>query len=99
MSRSRRLLLPALIAVAVLSPWPGAIGGDDAESTAWPSFRGRAASGVAGSQNLPDTWNGTTGANIRWKTLIPGLAHSSPVSWGQRVYVTTAVSSRGEATF
>ena len=34
-----------------------------------------------------------------WRTPIPGLAHSSPVVWGDRVYVTTAISSRGAATF
>lgn len=65
----------------------------------WPSFRGNQASGVADGQNLPDHWDGTRGTNIRWKTRIPGLAHSSPVIWGDRLYVTTAISSRGEATF
>jgi outer membrane protein assembly factor BamB len=65
----------------------------------WPSFRGRAASGVAEKQNLPDTWDGEKGINIKWKTRIPGLAHSSPVVWGDRVFVTTAISSRGNARF
>jgi outer membrane protein assembly factor BamB len=65
----------------------------------WPSFRGTQASGVADGQNLPDRWDGTRGDNIRWKTRIPGLAHSSPVVWGDRLYVTTAISSQGEATF
>jgi outer membrane protein assembly factor BamB len=65
----------------------------------WPSFRGPQASGVAEGQNLPDTWNGKTGENILWRTLIPGLAHSSPVVWGNRVFVTSAVSSDPKATF
>jgi outer membrane protein assembly factor BamB len=65
----------------------------------WPSFRGPQASGVADGQKLPDTWDGTTGTNILWRTPIPGLAHSSPIVWGDRVFVTTAVSSRGSATF
>lgn len=63
----------------------------------WPSFRGPEASGVADGQKLPLTWD--AGKNIKWKTRIPGLAHSSPVVWGYRVYVTTAVSSRGNAGF
>ena len=46
----------------------------------WPSFRGPNASGVADGQNLPDTWNITTGENILWRIRIPGLAHSSPRS-------------------
>ena len=65
----------------------------------WPSFRGPKASGVADGQHLPDTWNGPSGKNILWKTAIPGLAHSSPVVWGDRIYVTSALSSKGNATF
>ena len=65
----------------------------------WPSFRGRNASGVAEGQNLPDQWNGKTGDNILWRTPIPGLAHSSPVVWGNRIFVTTAVSSDPKASF
>ena len=65
----------------------------------WPSFRGLAASGVADNQNLPDSWDGVAMKNIRWKTAIPGLAHSSPIVWGDRVFVTSAVSSRAGATF
>lgn len=66
----------------------------------WPMFRGPGASGIAPpGQGLPERWNGSTGENVLWRTPIPGLAHSSPVVWGGRVYVTTAISSRGAATF
>jgi outer membrane protein assembly factor BamB len=65
----------------------------------WPSFRGPNASGVADGQNLPDTWDLKTGVNIRWRIPIPGLGHSSPIVWGDRVFVTSAVSSRPDATF
>jgi len=65
----------------------------------WPSFRGPSASGVAANQNLPDSWDGPGMKNIRWKTAIPGLAHSSPIVWGDRVFVTSAISSRAGATF
>jgi outer membrane protein assembly factor BamB len=65
----------------------------------WPSFRGDHASGVADNQNLPAKWDGAKGTNIKWKVRIPGLAHSSPVVWGDAVFVTTAVSSRPDATF
>ena len=70
-----------------------------AEAGDWPSFRGREASGVSDRQNLPDTWNPATGENIRWRTPIPGLAHSSPIVWGDTIFVTSAISSRGKATF
>jgi outer membrane protein assembly factor BamB/protein tyrosine phosphatase (PTP) superfamily phosphohydrolase (DUF442 family) len=65
----------------------------------WPTFRGPNASGVAEGQNLPDEWNAKTGQNILWRTPIPGLAHSSPIVWGNRIYVTSAVSSDPKATF
>ena len=65
----------------------------------WPSFRGASAAGVADGQHLPDRWDGKTGENVRWRTPIPGLAHSSPIVWGDRVFVTSAISSRANATF
>jgi len=65
----------------------------------WPSFRGPEAAGVADGQNLPDEWNGESGENVLWKTSIPGLAHSSPIVWGDRVFVTSAISSDTTATF
>lgn len=65
----------------------------------WPSFRGPAASGVADKQNLPISWDAARGSNIHWKTPIPGLAHSSPIVWENRIFVTTAVSSRDGASF
>ena len=65
----------------------------------WPSFRGPNASGIADGQNLPDEWNSKTGQNILWRTPIPGLAHSSPVIWGNRIFVTSAVSTDEKASF
>src|SRR5258708_4958659 len=65
----------------------------------WPSFRGAHAAGIADGQHLPDRWDAKTAANILWRTPIPGLAHSSPVVWGDRVFVTSAISSRPDASF
>ena len=59
----------------------------------WPQFRGPAASGV-GAGSPPSEWNGESGKNILWKTLIPGLGHSSPIIWGDRMFVTSAVPAR-----
>ena len=71
----------------------------DVGAGGWPSFRGATASGVADGQQLPDTWNPQTGENILWRTRIPGLGHSSPIVWGHRIFVTSAISSRGTASF
>ena len=68
-------------------------------STNWPGFRGTSASGIADGQQLPDRWDGASGANVRWKVAVPGLAHASPIVWGDRIYVTSAVSSQAGATF
>lgn len=65
----------------------------------WPSFRGPHASGIADGLSLADTWDGTTGDGIIWRAPIEGLAHSSPVVWGDTIFVATAVSSRGNASF
>jgi outer membrane protein assembly factor BamB len=57
----------------------------------WPQFRGPDAGGVDASAPAPIHWNVEKGENLRWRTAIPGLAHSSPIVWGNIVYVTTAV--------
>ena len=54
----------------------------------WPQFRGPAMNpAIADNPNLPDTWSTTE--NVEWVTDIPGLGWSSPVVWGDRVYLTT----------
>ena len=65
----------------------------------WPSFRGPQASGFVDGQNLPDHWDPKTGENILWHIPLPGLAHSSPVVWGNQLFVTSAVSSDPKASF
>lgn len=62
----------------------------------WPQFRGPQASGVAEGYPTATEWNVDEGENIAWRTEIPGLAHSSPVIWGDKIFLTTAVRE-GEA--
>jgi outer membrane protein assembly factor BamB len=57
----------------------------------WPSFRGDNAAGVAASARPPVSWDVSASRNVRWRLDIPGLAHSSPIVWSDRVYLTTAV--------
>lgn len=64
-------------------------------STNWPSFRGAAASGVADGAPVPTEWDVEAGTNIRWQVEVPGMAHSSPVVWGERLFITTAVRKDG----
>lgn len=62
----------------------------------WGGFRGPGGTGVADGQGAPTTWDVEKGENVLWKAPIPGLGNSSPVVWGDRVYVSTAVSAVGD---
>jgi outer membrane protein assembly factor BamB len=79
------MMIPAIILLSFL-----AFASDD-----WPQFRGPAASGV-GSGSPPIEWNGESGKNILWKADIPGLGHSSPIIWGDKIFLTSAVPEKGE---
>ncbi len=63
----------------------------------WPSFRGTAARGSLPGFETAVKWDADAGEGIRWKTPIPGLAHSSPVIWGERLFVTSAVREGEES--
>jgi outer membrane protein assembly factor BamB len=65
----------------------------------WPSFRGEGGAGNGDGQGAVVDWDLTTGRHVSWKTPIPGIANSSPIVWGEKVFVTTAVSRGGDATF
>ena len=88
----RRIARTAGTARGALPPAAGGTGH-------WPQFRGTEATGVAEQQHLPERWNPATGENILWRTAIPGLAHSSPIVWGDAIFVTSAISGRKDATF
>ena len=65
----------------------------------WPAFRGNNASGVADDSKTPSTWNAEKSENILWKTAIPGLSHASPIVWGNRIFLITAISSDPKTSF
>jgi outer membrane protein assembly factor BamB len=58
----------------------------------WPQFRGSNSTGVVdGGSNLPATWSTTE--NVAWKTDIPGRGWSSPVVWGDKIFLTTVINT------
>lgn len=92
LSRRDVLLMPALLAfqrVAAAAP------------ADWPAFRGPRASGVADGYEPPARWNADPAAGelagIAWRTPIPGLGHSSPIIWKDRIWLATAVRQAGDA--
>ncbi len=62
----------------------------------WPQFRGVEAGGV-GAGSPPIAWDGESGKNILWKAEIPGLGHSSPIIWGDKIFITSAVAQSGDS--
>jgi outer membrane protein assembly factor BamB len=96
---SQRTILAFTLACAALLAALAEAGSPGTAATDWPQFRGPGASGVADGAALPDAWDAVSGKGVLWKTRIPGLAHSSPVVWGDQVFVTTAISSRADASF
>ena len=57
----------------------------------WPQFRGPNTQGHSAETGLPLTWSATE--NIAWKTALPGESWSSPIVWGDHVFVTTATDA------
>ncbi len=82
----RTLTLCLLSAVFTLSMSAFA---STAPETNWPQWRGPDGSGISTEVNLPEEWSGTT--NIKWKTPISGKSHSSPIVWGKKIFLTTAI--------
>jgi tetratricopeptide (TPR) repeat protein/outer membrane protein assembly factor BamB len=62
---------------------------EEALARGWAQWRGPLATGVAPHADPPVRWS--EGENVRWKRAVPGKGHSSPVLWGERVFLTTAV--------
>ncbi len=59
----------------------------------WPQWRGPSSQGISSDPDAPREWTPET--NVAWKTAIPGRGHSSPVIWGARIFLTTAIEGDG----
>ena len=70
------------------------VAGASAEN--WPRFRGPTGQGVSSETGLPTHWSADE--NIAWKTAIPGEGWSSPVVFGDRVFVTARRTKASHAT-
>jgi len=60
-----------------------------ASDAVWPQFLGPGSRALSTNANLPDHWSAAE--NVAWKTPIPGRGWSSPIAWGDRVFLTTVV--------
>ena len=87
---ARRCL--ALLAFTVVALYGAVAGAGD-----WPGWRGPGGIGFTEEKGLPLTWDGKSGSNIVWKAALTGTTgHSSPIVWGDRVFVTTAAKQTRE---
>src|SRR4051794_36207822 len=62
----------------------------------WPGWRGPSGTGITTEQNLPVQWSKEQ--NVRWRVDLPERGNSSPIVWGDRVFVTQAVSADNRRT-
>jgi outer membrane protein assembly factor BamB len=62
-----------------------------AKADEWPMFRGSSAGVGVDDPALPDTWSVTQ--NVAWKVPVPGIGWSSPVVWGDHIFITTVVNT------
>ena len=74
-----------IIALVFSLTWTGAVRPQN-----WTQFRGGSRAGVAEARTLPAKWGPKE--NVVWKTDVPGRGWSSPVVWGERLFITTAVT-------
>lgn len=88
------LCVSSALAVAAASAAPKA---NPRPGVDWPSFRGINGAGVADGFTTATTWDAPEKKNVRWSAAVPGLGHSSPVIWGNRLCVTTAISGKSDA--
>ena len=62
----------------------------------WPGWRGPQGTGVAAETRLPETWS--TNENVRWRVDLPGPGNSSPVAWGNKIFVTQSLRKENRRT-
>jgi len=86
---------PAVVTAALVAI--GTVLGGSASPAAdnWPQFRGPGSRGVSDETDLPDSWSRTE--NVVWTAKIPGRGWSSPVIWGDRIFLTSAEQLKGKS--
>src|SRR5688572_22804507 len=85
---SRSIIALLILALPVFAEAPA--GGQDRPSN-WPQWRGPGSDGLAPDSDPPVEWSETK--NVRWKVEIPGAGSATPVVWGDKLFVLTAVNT------
>lgn len=72
----------------------GGIALQPAVAEQWPGWRGPRGDGSSAEQDVPLQWDAASGENIVWKINLPGQGHSSPIAWGDRLFLSTCLSEQ-----
>ncbi len=86
LSKGKRAMAAIVIATFAVAAVAAKTSGS---SSNWAQWRGPNGQGVSTDPNLPTEWSDAK--NVQWKAPIPGRGHSSPIIWGNRVFLTTAI--------
>jgi outer membrane protein assembly factor BamB len=86
--KTRFQLIPAIVLITISLT----ISGQVTPERQWPGYRGYMTSGVLDNTNLPESFDLAKTINVKWKKEIPGLGISSPVIWGDKLFITSAIS-------
>src|SRR5438105_1917057 len=84
-----RKSLPLLLAAAFAT-----CGSARAEN--WPGWRGPRGDGTSAEKDVPVKWDGANGSGVLWKIDVPGEGHSSPIVFGNRIFLTSALADTQE---
>jgi len=89
MHRTIEKLLSFTIASALLACAPALATSSPTDGSNWPQFRGPGSQGISEEKGLPTQWSNSK--NVQWKTAIPGSGHSSPIVWGNKIFLTSSI--------
>ena len=92
----KKLTIPFVLLVIFIGSIQPCLKAQSVINFQWPQFRGPQACGYSETAKTATTWNNDGSKNIKWKTPIPGLGHSSPIIWDDFLFVTTACSLQPE---
>ncbi len=87
----RKLIATITLALVLIPAAASRAGPDDERLESWPQFRGPTADGCAAEASPPTTWSERK--NVRWKVEIPGRGLSTPIVWGDRIFVLSAIAT------
>lgn len=83
--------IPAFVTACLLAIPASPASAAPANDRNWPQFRGPDAAGLSSNPSQPESWSATE--NVAWKTDLPGKSWSSPIVWGDRIFLTTVINS------